>query len=122
MRFRSLLIPVVVVALLAAACGDDGEASAPADAGDDAADVVIELEVVDGDLVGGSRQVDVGLGQSVEVVVSGDSTDQVHIHGYDLYVDLVDGEGSTSFDALIPGTFEIELEAAGRLLVRMTVS
>ena len=44
------------------------------------------------------------------------------MHGYDLYVELVDGVGTTSFDALIPGTFEIELEESGRLLVRMTVS
>ena len=119
MKFRNL---VVVVALLAAACGDDeGAAPAPA-ASDSDADVVIALEVVDGDLVGGSRQESIDLGESVEVVVTGNSADQVHVHGYDLYVDLVDGAGSTSFDALIPGTFEIELEGAGRLLVRMTVS
>lgn len=120
MRLRVL---VVAVALFAAACGDDGAASGPTDSSaPSGADTVIALEVVDGDLVGGSRQVDVALGDSVDVVVSGDSDDQVHIHGYDLYVDLVDGEGATSFDALIPGTFEIELESAGRLLVRMTVS
>jgi hypothetical protein len=120
-RFRGL---VVVLALVVAACGDDGGAadldsstSAPA-----SADVVIALEVLDGDLVGGSRQESIGIGDSVEVVVTGDSDDQVHVHGYDLYVDLVDGEGSASFDALIPGTFEIELEGSGRLLVRMTVS
>jgi hypothetical protein len=120
-RFRGL---VVVLALVVAACGDDGGAadldsstSAPA-----SADVVIALEVLDGDLVGGSRQESIGIGDSVEVVVTGDSDDQVHVHGYDLYVDLVDGEGSASFDALIPGTFEIELEGSGRLLVRLTVS
>lgn len=131
---RARLLALVVAAVLtlaAAACGDDG------DDGDDAAptggetdttdgaataDTVIALEVRDGDLVGGSRQENVSLGDTVEVVVTGDSTDQVHVHGYDLFVDLTGGEGNLTFDALIPGTFEIELEGSGRLLVRMTVS
>jgi hypothetical protein len=116
-------ILVVALSLLGAACGDDGGAADPPTNGVDAeADVVIALEIVDGDLVGGSRQADIEIGARVEVVVSGNSDDQVHVHGYDLYVDLADGAGRTTFDALIPGTFEIELEASGRLLVRMTVS
>jgi hypothetical protein len=125
-RLLALFAVAMVLALTAAACGgdaDDGGDDAPA--GDDitdSADTVIALEVRDGDLVGGSRQENVSLGDAVEVVVTGDSTDQVHVHGYDLFVDLTDGEGSLTFDALIPGTFEIELEGSGRLLVRMTVS
>lgn len=118
-----------VLALGAVGCGDDSDAdpSDPADpvvtVGESAEfDSVVELDVVDGELVGGSRQVDVGLGDRVQVVVTGDIEDQVHVHGYDLYIDPVDGEGELEFDAIIPGTFEIELEAAGRLLVRMTVS
>ena len=125
MSARLLLVValLVAVALSVGGCGDDGGAADPAPAsGDAAADVVIALDVVDGDLVGGSRQVAVALGDSVEVVVTGNSDDQVHVHGYDLYVDLVDGAGSTTFDALIPGTFEIELEGSSRLLVRLTVS
>jgi len=119
MSIRAL---VVAMALLAAACGDDGGAAEPKSPIDTGADSTIVLEVIDGDLVGGSRQEDVSIGDSVEVIVSGDSDEQIHIHGYDLYVDLVDGSGSTEFDALIPGTFEIELEGSGRLLIRMTVS
>lgn len=122
------LVVAVVLTLAAAACGDDGDDAAPTggetDTTDGAAtaDTVIALEVRDGDLVGGSRQENVSLGDTVEVVVTGDSTDQVHVHGYDLFVDLTGGEGNLTFDALIPGTFEIELESSGRLLVRMTVS
>ena len=120
MRVRVL---VVAIALIAAACGDDGGAADPVSSvADSAADTIIALDVVDGDLVGGSRQENISLGDAVEVVVTGNSDDQVHVHGYDLYVDLVDGAGATAFDALIPGTFEIELEGSGRLLVRMTVS
>lgn len=125
MRSRLLVVValLVAVALFVGGCGDDGGAADPApSSGDAVADVVIALDVVDGDLVGGSRQENVALGDAVEVVVTGNSDDQVHVHGYDLYVDLVDGAGSTTFDALIPGTFEIELEGSSRLLVRLTVS
>jgi len=113
---------VVAILLIGSACSDDGGAADPGPSVEGGVDATISLEVLDGDLVGGSRQEDIDIGDSVEVIVSGNSDDQVHIHGYDRYVDLVDGEGSVSFDALIPGTFEIELEASGRLLIRMTVS
>ncbi len=115
---------VVAISLFFAACGDDGDSAGPETTTDpqSSADVVISLEIIDGDLVGGSRQQDVEIGDSVEVVVSGNTDDKVHIHGYDLFVDLEDGAGRTAFDALIPGTFEIELEDSSRLLIRMTVS
>lgn len=56
------------------------------------------------------------------VRVSGDSDDHVHIHGYDLFLHLEDGAGELAFTADIPGVFEIELEEAGILLVRLEVS
>ena len=69
MRLRILVVAVV---LFAGACGDDGGAADPsATSPGSGADSVIALEVVDGDLVGGSQQVDIGLGDSVEVVVVG---------------------------------------------------
>ncbi|MEZ5166617.1 MAG: hypothetical protein R2695_09010 [Acidimicrobiales bacterium] len=86
------------------------------------ADTVITLDVVDGELVGGSRTESVHLGDTVRVVVTGNTDDEVHVHGYDLRVEPVDGSGEIEFEAIIPGTFEIELEGAGRVLVRMTVS
>ena len=82
---------------------------------------VVELVVVGGDLIGGSRQESVSLGEEVTVRVTGTSTDRVHVHGYDLFVDLVDGAGDLTFMAVIPGIFEIELEDSGTLLVRLEV-
>lgn len=133
MTRRVLRVALVAVTLaVAAACGDDSvDDSAVADpAADDSAETVasadadteIVLDVVDEQLVGGVRREAVGLGDTVAVSVTGDSTDQVHVHGYDRYIDLVDGEGELTFDALIPGIFEIELEGAGRLLVQLEVS
>ena len=54
--------------------------------------------------------------------VSGNSTDHVHIHGYDLFLHLENGAGELAFVADIPGVFEIELEEAGIVLVQLEVS
>lgn len=83
---------------------------------------VIELVVADGELEGGARRERARLGEEVTVRVSGDSDDHVHIHGYDLFLHLEDGAGELAFTADIPGVFEIELEEAGILLVRLEVS
>lgn len=109
---RIVGLVAVVIALLASGCGDDGGGG-----GDDGA-IVLEFE--GGELVGGSRQESVGLGDRVQITIAGDAGDDVHVHGYDLYI--LEGEEDLTFDALIPGTFEVELEGSGRLLLRMTVS
>ena len=95
---------------------------APTTEAPDSADgSVIELVVVGGELVGGARRESVSLGEEVTVRVSGAGSDHVHVHGYDLFVDLVDGAGELIFTASIPGVFEIELEDSGMLLVQMEV-
>lgn len=88
----------------------------------EAAGPVIELEVIDGRLEGGARREAVNLGDTVTLRVSGNSRDEVHIHGYDLFVRLEDGAGELVFDASIPGVFEVELEGSHTLLIRLEVS
>lgn len=83
---------------------------------------IIDLEVTDGRLEGGARREAAPLGEEVTVRVSGNSADHVHIHGYDLFLHLADGEGELTFAADIPGVFEIELEEAGIVLVQLEVS
>ena len=82
----------------------------------------IELVIVDGKLEGGARRESVAVGDTVTIRVSGNSADEVHVHGYDLFVHLVDGAGELTFEAFIPGVFEIELEGSHTLLVRLEVS
>ena len=82
---------------------------------------VIELVVIGSELEGGARRQSVPLGEEVSVRVVGTSTDHVHVHGYDLFIDLVDGAGELTFTASIPGVFEIELEESGTLLIQMEV-
>ncbi len=83
---------------------------------------VIDLEIVDGKLEGGARQVPVNLGDAVTLRVSGNSQDEVHVHGYDLFVHLEEGAGELRFEASIPGVFEVELEGSHTLLIRLEVS
>ncbi len=119
MRLRAVLFAAAVAAAVIAGCGSD---SVPADGEAASGDAVLVFEIVGGEPVSGVQREAVSLGDSVTVEVSGDSDDQVHVHGYDLFVDLTDGEGTLTFDALIPGRFEIELEATGRLIAELTVS
>lgn len=114
-RFVRFVALVMMAAALAACGGGSVDSSSKAA-------VTINIEVQGGSPVGGIQKVTVGRGDAVTVTVSGDSNDRVHIHGYDLYVDLADGSGSTEFDALIPGVFEIELESSSKKLVQLTVS
>ncbi len=104
---------VLIVMVLVSACGggsvDPGGGST----------VAVSIEIVDGAPTGGVQDISSGRGDSIVVSISGESTDRVHIHGYDLFVDVV---GEITFDALIPGVFELELEDSGRLLAKLTVS
>lgn len=93
----------------------EGEAETP--------DVVVEIELAGGVPVEELGRVEVPLGSVVRLTVEGDISDEVHVHGYDVYGDLVAGQSvDIEFVADIPGVFEVELEGAGTLLVELLVS
>lgn len=115
---RRLLLALAAVATLATACGGDD--------GTDAGGAPVEDEIIlefddDGDLVGGVRRESVDVGAKVTMIVEGVTDEQVHVHGYDLYIEP-EGPFTLEFDALIPGRFEVELEQSGQLLIELTVS
>lgn len=92
------------------------------DDGDAAADMVIEVEVAGGDVEGGGRHA-VSTGDTVTIRVTSDVADEIHLHGYDLHADVEAGQtGELTFDATIPGVFEVELEDAGLPLLEIEVS
>ncbi len=150
-RTRALSV-IFVVAALAAACGGDSDmAGEPDDAngspgsttsttaatsttvattttGPDAAgtapaaDQVVEVEVRDGEPVGGVRRVEVELGASVVVRVTSDVADEVHVHGYDRFAEVeAGGTAELVFEAEIPGIFEVELEGRGLEILELEV-
>ncbi len=113
MSRRRLVAAAALVVLLASCSGDGGAVSSE--------DEII-LEFGDeGGLVGGVRRESVDLGAKVTMIVEGSTDEQVHVHGYDLYIEP-GGPGALEFDALIPGRFEVELEQSGQLLIELTVS
>ena len=61
-------------------------------------------------------------GETIRFRVRADTTDHVHVHGYDLMKDIEPGKTiSFSFPATITGIFEIELEDAGEEIAQLRV-
>lgn len=137
---RSLLIPLLAAGLVAG-CGTEPEPagapgappappSAPAPAAPAAptdpaapAGQRVELAYAGGEVAGGVQRVSVPLGSTVTLTVTGDAPDEVHVHGYDEYLDVAPGtEGTVTFQADIPGVFEVELHDSGLLLAQLQVS
>ena len=82
----------------------------------------IEIVLTDG-TVERVERFDVPLDGAVRLTVSGDVSDEVHLHGYDLHADVAPGQEATiEFDATIPGVFEIELEETGALIGELQVA
>lgn len=145
MRTSKLLLAVLAAGVVAAACGPgatDGAATTgtptPADTAtaspppgsptptpppvaspsEDAA----RIEVADGQVVGGPPSIVAAVGEEVTVVVSSDTTDTVHLHGYDIEVPVAPAQPATlTVTADIPGVFEIELEDAGLKIAELEV-
>lgn len=69
------------------------------------------MVVSDGQVQGGAPRRDVPVGTVVELTVTSDVADEVHVHGYEIKRPV--GAGQTvvvEFTADIPGVFEVELE------------
>ena len=85
------------------------------------ADVIIEVTVIAGDVTAPDRP-EIPIGSTVLLVVTADVTDEVHVHGYDFFLDIEPGvTGELEFVADIPGIFEIELETSHDLLLEIVV-
>ncbi len=102
----------------ASASGPEGSPSVSAPAGKR-----IEVTVTGGQVRGDTGRVPVAVGEPVTLVVTGDVADEIHLHGYDLTTDLrPDTPAELTFDATVPGVFEVELHEAGTVLLTLQVS
>ena len=82
-------------------------------------EIVVSVEA--GSVDGGGR-IRVELDTEVRLIVSVDIADEMHVHGYDLFVDVIPGTPATlEFEATIPGIFEVELESLGLVLLELVV-
>jgi hypothetical protein len=87
-----------------------------------AAGNVITVVVKGGKVEGGFRRVKVKLGTPIVLRVMSDTADEVHVHGYDVKVDVAaGGTADVSFTPDIPGVFEVELEERKLTLLELEV-
>lgn len=83
----------------------------------------IAVTFAGGQVSGDIGRVPAALGESLTIVVTSDTADEVHLHGYDVSVPVTPGSpASLTFEATIPGVFEVELEGAGQQLLTVQVS
>ncbi len=98
------------------------EAPPPTTTTEPAADVTIRITLVDG-RIEAERRYEASLGDTVEVRVTSDVAEEVHLHGYDLYLQLEPGaEVTLTFEARLPGVWEAELHPSHRELFQLQVS
>ncbi len=126
------LTAVVFIALLAlTACGGDDPERTPEPTGaptseptPSVAETTIDVEVTDGEVVGGMKRVEVALGNEVRLQVRSDVADEVHVHGYDIKADIAAGGGVNVpvFIADVPGVFVVELEQRQLHILELEVS
>jgi hypothetical protein len=82
----------------------------------------IEVTMSGGQVSGDTGRVQVTQGEQVSLVITSDVADEVHVHGYELEQELAPGTPTTlTFDATVPGVFEVELHEAGTLLLTLQV-
>jgi hypothetical protein len=81
----------------------------------------IEIEVAEG-TVSGPDRIEVLFGSDVTLLVTADTEDEIHVHGYDITGSVTPAmPGTVTFLADIPGVFDVEFENAGLLLVVLEV-
>jgi hypothetical protein len=85
-------------------------------------DTLVTIRYAGGKVTAPRGRVKVKRGSTVQLVVTSDKADEIHLHGYDKSVDVTaGGTARLTFKATIPGVFEVELEDRKVTLVRLQV-
>jgi len=83
---------------------------------------VTKVEVRGGSPVGGVKGLTAKKGETVRLLVSSDSPQEVHLHGYDITRDAAPGKPARfEFKAEIEGVFEVELEGPHAQVAKVEV-
>lgn len=83
--------------------------------------VAIDVDVYEGQVDADDR-IAVTIDDEVTLTVTADVSDEVHVHGYDIFGDVAPGAPAVlEFVADIPGIFEVELEDAHLVLFELVV-
>jgi predicted small lipoprotein YifL len=120
---RSVPLALLGALLLAlAACGNPAPSAIPAAAAPDG-NRRVEVAFAGGAVTGGVQRYAVPVNATVELVVSSDVADEVHLHGYDRKSFVTAGASTTiTFAANLTGVFDVELEQRATPLASLQVS
>ena len=82
------------------------------------------IRVVGGKRVDGPEVLEFEAGDDVVFRVRSDVAEEIHVHGYDKYVDLEPGKAATVRieNAKLEGAFEVELHGAGAKIAELRVA
>ncbi len=83
---------------------------------------IAAIEVEDAEPVGGVQKLEFDSGSEILVEVTSDVDDELHLHGYDVYLDLKASRPATlEVPADIEGRFELESHTTGVVLAEISV-
>lgn len=86
------------------------------------AGTTVEIAVRDGKVTPAPGRVEVGLGERVVLLVTSDTADELHVHGYDESAHLPAGEPvELAFTADRAGVFDVETHGSGLVVTQLMV-
>ena len=118
----------VLLLVLLSSSDDSGDSSdaggrSGAPASKPAKPPVPTIVVRDGKPVGGVEELEFDSGETVRLTVRSDTPDELHVHGYDVEMELPAGRTvSVQFPATIEGIFEAELHESGEQIAELRVN
>jgi heme/copper-type cytochrome/quinol oxidase subunit 2 len=118
------LLAAVAAATVLAACGSEPTPalSPPPPSSTAKVDRQITVSVVNKKVTPATDRVEVPKGSTVQITVTSDVLDVLHVHGYDLKADLAPGTpASVQFRADTTGLFEVETHVADLVLFQLVV-
>lgn len=114
--------PTTTTTMSGAGTGSTGGDTGGVNGSDGSDPNLIEVTISGGAVDGGVQTRTVKTGAQVTLRVTSDASDVVHIHGYDLRVDVVGGSSADlTFLAKTSGTFVVELEKQHRKVLDLQV-
>jgi hypothetical protein len=117
---RTLSAALIAAALLVSGCASSSGGTAVGTGNGKVQ--IIKVAVKGGKVLPSAHREKVPQGDTVRLVVTTDTADEVHVHGYDLKKDVAAGKtGTLEFVADQSGVFEVELEAAALQLLQLEV-
>ena len=117
---RTLIVALLVLLALGALFFALRPGPAGSNRSDGPGERAFDLSIRDGTMNPG--EIEVREGDRVTLRLTSEAPTEVHVHGYDLEEEVSPGEAATlSFDADLPGRFEIEDHASEDVLVVLLV-